>query len=75
MVQEEELMNPTGSGNGSQYTVHKFVTHEPQDDGTTLYLIKWYVFGEEKDTLEPLKKLPRTKVVQYEKSKRLKHPQ
>lgn len=58
----------------AEYTIHKIVDHEPLENGTKLYRIRLYYFGEEDDTLEPIGNLPRSKVVQNYRPKKLKPP-
>lgn len=63
-VQSEEQVYPTGTNNGSEYTIHKIVHHEQQENVTTIYRTRWYYVCEKDDTLELVTYLSRSKVVQ-----------
>ena len=60
----------------------KIVDHKINDDpehpsaelGETVYRIRWENYGPEGDSFEPIRNLPRNKVVSYHKSKKLALP-
>lgn len=57
-----------------EYTIDKIVDHETNEDGSIVYRVRWYSYGPDDDTLEPIGHLPRSKVVQYHRAKKLKNP-
>lgn len=61
-------------GESAEYKIDRTIDHEPQNNGTKFYRVRWYAYGEEVDRLGPIGNLPRSKVVQYFHSRRLKQP-
>ena len=58
-----------------EYVIDKLVGHEYSSDGTLLFQIRWYGYGPEDDTLQPIRDIPRNHVVTYCKRRKLRLPQ
>ena len=75
---EESSNNETPS----EYVIDRIVSHGINDDtdhpsadvGETTYRIRWYGYSAKDDTYEPIRHLPRNKVVSYYKRKKLPVP-
>lgn len=65
---------PSSDDGAAKHTIQRIMDHEPQEDGTHSYLIRCYGYTADDDTLELIGHLPRSKVVQYFKSKMLPMP-
>ena len=65
-----------------EYVVDKVVSHSVNTDtqhptaavGETTYRVRWYGYGPDEDTFEPIRHLPRNKVVSYYKRRKLSLP-
>ena len=57
-----------------QFVIQALCGHEIAQDGTTWYRIRWFGYGPEDDTLQPIGDLPRSKVVQYHSQRGLQLP-
>ena len=61
----------------------KVVSHGTNEDphhptakvGETTYRVRWYGYGPDEDTFEPIRHLPRNKVVSYYKRRKLSLPE
>ena len=83
-VQTQQNDNERSSTNGdpSEYVIDRIVSHGINDDadhpsadvGETTYRIRWYGYSAKDDTYEPIRHLPRNKVVSYYKRKKLPVP-
>ena len=66
----------------TEYVIDRIVSHRKNEDtkhptaklGETLYRVRWYGYDKSDDTFEPIKHLPRNKVVSYYKKIRKKVP-
>ena len=77
---------PTDSNDGTlpgEYVIDKVVSHgvntDPQHPtaavGETTYRVRWYDYGPDEATFEPIRHLPRNKVVSYYKRRKLSLPE
>ncbi len=65
-----------------EYIIDKIVSHAANTNpehpsaelGETVYRVRWHDYGPEDDTLEPIRHLPRNKVVAYHRSKKMQLP-
>lgn len=58
---------------GNEYVMDHIVDHDTVN-GEVLHRIRWYGYGPQDDTWEPINHLPRNRVIQYYKRKRLEIP-
>ncbi|MEM9094861.1 MAG: chromo domain-containing protein [Pseudomonadota bacterium] len=84
----KEQTDPTGLPKGNdnddedEYVIDRIVSHGINEDnnhpsakpGETVYRVRWYGYSASDDTYEPIRHLPRNKVVSYYKRKRLALP-
>jgi len=49
--------------------------HPSADVGETTYRVRWYGYSSKDDTYEPIRHLPRNKVISYYKRKKLPIPE
>ena len=62
--------------------MNRIVSHQPNDndenpaaeDGKIVYKVRWHGYGPTDDTFEPIRNLPRNKVVSYYRAKKLPLP-
>ncbi len=66
-----------------EYVVERIISHGINEDpehptarvGETTYRVRWYGYEEKDDTYEPVRNLPRNKIVSYHKRKKLRIPE
>lgn len=54
------------------HEINKNPDHPTADVGENVYRVRWYGNRPEYDTFEPVRNLPRNKIVSYHRRKRLK---
>ena len=57
-----------------EFIIDRLVAHRIAEDGTTLYQIRWYGYSQNDDTIQPIGDIPRSKVVEYCRRRRLELP-
>ena len=82
VAEDEDRTQPNTQVEDREFVVDRIVSHGINEDaehptarvGDTTYRVRWYGFGAEEDTFEPIHHLPRNKLVSYYKRKKLALP-